>query len=130
MADKKNGGGIPQATKEAISKMEGVRRALADLGKDAKPLQIKDYLKAKYGIEISTDVISAYKATIAQKAKKKKAAAAKPPAAAKPSMQPTPAPVPTNKTGGFSLEDIQTAKALLARVGAEQLQKLIDLLAK
>ena len=35
--------------------------ALAELGPDAKPLAIKDYLKKRLGIEISPDVISVYK---------------------------------------------------------------------
>src|SRR5947209_15294689 len=40
-----------------ITKMEGVRRALAELGPDAKPVAIRDYMQDKLGIEISRDVV-------------------------------------------------------------------------
>jgi len=36
----------------------------------------------------------------------------------------------TNSTDGIDLEDIQTVKALVGRVGPEQFRKLIDLLGK
>ena len=44
-----------------ITKMEGVRRARAELGPDAKPVAIRDYLQNQFGIEISRDVVSVYK---------------------------------------------------------------------
>jgi hypothetical protein len=45
----------------------------------------------------------------------------------------TPAPAPTEAvhgTGGIGLDDILTAKALVERVGAEQLRSLIEVLAR
>src|SRR5947209_698225 len=51
-----------------MSKMEAVRRALAQLGREAKPLQIKDYIKSEFGIEMGADHISTYKGDILKKA--------------------------------------------------------------
>jgi hypothetical protein len=47
MASKKNGG---------MTKLEAVRRALSELGNDAKPTQIKGFVKECFGIEMTTDL--------------------------------------------------------------------------
>src|SRR4051812_1310619 len=52
-----------------MSKMEAVKKALAALGKEAKPTVIQGYVKSKFNIEMSTDHISTYKGEIARKAK-------------------------------------------------------------
>ncbi len=44
---------------EKITKKEGVRRALAELGKDAPRAQIQGYVKDHFGLDISLDHISA-----------------------------------------------------------------------
>jgi hypothetical protein len=136
-----------RAAANGITKMDGVKRALADLGPDAKPLAIKDYVKSHFGIEISTDVVSVYKRTLAHKAKDGETSGANKgkPAAPKPQLQPAKAPVATKTTlspaapkvesvkpaaGGVSLLDIGVVKDLMDRVGADSLRTLIDLLAK
>jgi len=124
MADKRDGG---------ITKMEGVRRALADLGGDAKPMQIQGFLREKLGIAMSTDHISTYKGVLAKKGKGKGKAARKKPGP-KPAQAAAPAaPVPregARPAGGISLADLQAVKGLLGRLGPDQLRGLIDLLAK
>ena len=62
-----------QANGAGISKMEAVRRALAELGKDAMPIPIKEYLQSRFGIEMNTEHISNYKSSLlkASGAKKK-----------------------------------------------------------
>jgi hypothetical protein len=120
MADTKSG-----AVGEKITKMEAVRRALAKMGRKAKPSEIQPYVKATFGIEMSTDHISTYKGNILNKKRAKKPAAPAAPAA--PDSKPR---APRAAGGSILLEDVLTAKALLDRIGAERLHVLIDGLAK
>jgi hypothetical protein len=151
MAEKKNTPAGPPATasnggaarpQAGLTKMEGVKRAQAALGRDAKPLAIQKYVKDRLGIDISTSVISTYKKDIARKAAKGKAkprvtakgkpgpaaaaapreTAPQPPAAAKPAAG--------GKSGGIPLGDILTVKELVERLGAAPLHTLIDAFAK
>ena len=156
MADKTNGKAGVAAAKD-LSKKELVRRAVGQLGRDAKAVQIQAHIKDKFGVEMSPNHISASKSELLREtaggtkpatstALAKPAApkpAAKKPTAPKSAAKTTPAPkavaparVPGHETGngktsgGISLHDIQTAKDLVGRVGAAQLRALIDLLAK
>jgi hypothetical protein len=128
--------------KKKLTKIDGVRQALGELGKDAGPTAIQAYLKERLGIDITKDHASTAKGAVlrqdAAKAAKPlaKLAAAKPPAkpaaakpAAKPPMQPA-AVSASAKGGGILLKDIETVKDLLGRVGPGELRKLIDLLAR
>ena len=154
MADPKNGSAAAPATK-----MEAVERTLKELGKDTMPLEIKDHLKKRYGMEISANVASNYKKKLKARAKAagkgdaatpaapqpvataalpptKPAAPAKkaappPKKAVAPKVPATPAPKKTNgASGSVLLDDVLTAKALLDRVGLENLRTLIEGLAK
>jgi hypothetical protein len=110
-----------------VSKMEGVRQALRQLGRHAKPTQIHDFIKEKFGIEMSKDHISNYKSTILKgKGKKGRKAAAAKAAATKP------AATTGNGKGRASLspEDVDNVKNLLRRHGPDSLRKLIDVLVK
>jgi hypothetical protein len=138
MAEKKNSSQKPTTAAQTsgkrsnITKMEGVRRVLAKLGPDTKPLQIKDYLKRHYGIEMNISHISNYKSELLGKTKAKVAAAAKK-AGAAPAVKPAPVARPqAAKAGpsGVSLEDIRTVKELVGRVGADSLRSLIDMLSR
>jgi hypothetical protein len=51
-----------------ITKMEAVRRALAKLGRDAKPLQLKAFIESALGVEMNADHISTYKGILLRKA--------------------------------------------------------------
>ena len=136
MADKKTGAAAPQQTKGSITKQEAVRRAVAALGKNALAKEIQKHVKEKFNLDMTIDHIYTAKSSVLGKKKKAatKPAADKPPApqpaVAVASVRPAPAPVSSKQPGGISLEDLQSAKALLGRVGAEQLHRLIDLLAK
>ncbi|HYT88451.1 MAG TPA: hypothetical protein VEL76_07065 [Gemmataceae bacterium] len=119
----------PSAKSNGITKIDGVKAALAKLGQKAKPLAIKEYLKKEFGLDISTDVASNYKKTLAKRAKKAKAKA--PAKAAAPAPKPAAAlAAPKAATGGIPLKDIQTLKELVGRVGADHLKTLIDLLGR
>jgi hypothetical protein len=126
-----------------VTKMDGVRKALAELGRDAPPLKIREYLKQRLGIEMTTDHISNYKSEIRKAAARRKQAGhtgTKQPSALKAhtssqaiapkaSASSTVATSNGRSSGGISLQDIQAAKELVGRVGASQLRALIDLLA-
>jgi hypothetical protein len=122
---------------EQISKQEAVRRALAHFGNDAKPAQMQGWIKSEFGIEMGADHISTAKGEILRKAGvKRKRGKKKPgrPKAGKPSAAVTvtsaPVAAPARaKAGGIALDDILSVKALLGRVGPDQLHKLIDALA-
>ena len=59
MARKKNDG---------MTKLEAVRQALSELGKDAMPTQIKGFVKERFGLEMTTDHISTAKSDIRRRA--------------------------------------------------------------
>jgi hypothetical protein len=124
----------PRPAQGSISKQEAVRRALAELGNNAKPVEIKPFVKERFGIEMSADHISTAKGTILKKAKgkKKRRRAAKKEAAPTAPAQPTPRPrTESGKAGdGITLDDIRTVRELLDRVGADRLRALIGLLAR
>jgi hypothetical protein len=113
---------------EKITKQEAVRRALAELGNDAKPAQMKGWIKERLGIDMTADHISTAKGDILRKAgvkskrKKRGRPAAKPEAAA----QAGPAPKPAS----IRLDDLLYVKALVGRHGPGPLHTLIDAFAK
>jgi hypothetical protein len=116
------------AAKTSISKMDAVRMALKELGKDAMPVKIQDYIKANFGLGITTAHVSNYKTTILRAKKGKKPAAAK--AEAAPEMAAAPvkaAPAPA-KGSGVSLSDLLAVKGLVGRVGEGNLKSLIGIL--
>src|SRR5262245_59103956 len=108
-----------------ITKMEAVRRVLAEMGKDAKPAQMQPVIKERFGFDMSTDHIGVYKGTILKNPKKKPSA--KP--AAAPAPPATPAAPRVDKAGSIDLADIQATKELVDRVGADRLRALIALFA-
>ncbi|HYT91227.1 MAG TPA: hypothetical protein VEL76_21110 [Gemmataceae bacterium] len=130
------------AKASSISKKEAVRQALKELGKGAKPAAIKPFIKAKYGIDMTPEHITTSKGEILRgkggkgKAAKKQLAAPKAPA--KPPLSTPSAATPAggtrassgNAVGSISLQDVETTKDLVGRVGADSLRTLIELLAK
>src|SRR2546429_2236661 len=86
MADK---AGATTPTK-GVSMMEAVRQALAHFGTDAKPLEMRPWIKQQFGIDLSTDRISNYKSDIRKKTAKAKAPASKSSAQTPKPASPTP----------------------------------------
>jgi len=135
-------GAVRQAQEGQVNKLEGVRRALKELGKEATSLDIQSFLKQRFGLEVARDLITKYKSHLLIQAARKKQAKAKPPARMpaakepepKPQVQPSAASASPAKgssgKGGIQLEDIGAVKELIGRVGADGLRKLIDLLAR
>jgi hypothetical protein len=125
MAEKK---ATPQPAN--ITKVEVVRRALQALGKDALPAKLRPYIKQTFGIEMTPAHITTCKGVVLRRGKKKPGPKPKvqPPEPLVRQSAPTP-PKPAAKNG-ITLEDLQSVKALIGRVGADQLKGLIDLMSR
>lgn len=92
------------------SKMGMVREALGSLGNEAKPKQIDEYVRAKYGVEIPPTMISSYKSTITGVGASRSRAGT------------------VAGNGAVAMSDIETVKRLVERIGADQLQSLVRVL--
>jgi hypothetical protein len=108
----------------SITKMDAVRQAISELGKDASPMKIQEFVKSKFKMDMTVGHVSNYKTTILR-AKGRKPAAAKEAAAAPAPAKPAPAPA---KGSGVSLSDLAAVKGLVGRVGEENLKSLIGIL--
>jgi hypothetical protein len=67
--------GVPNkqlANGKPISKTDAVRGALAELGRDAKPTEIGEWIRAKFKIRVGPNSISALKTQLNKKAASKK----------------------------------------------------------
>jgi hypothetical protein len=132
MVQKKDGRG------GGITKQEAVRRALAELGPDAKPLAIQGFIRDRLGMEVKTDLISFYKKAAKKKANAQGPAAARPSAAPKAERRSTPPPPvrPRHAAGrggqeaAIPLADILYVKRLVGRHGAGPLHTLVDAFAR
>ena len=114
------------AAQISITKMDAVRTAIKELGRDASPVSIQEFVKSKFGLDMTTAHVSTYRITIFRKKKCKKAVAGKAESA------PAPAPVTTASasTSGpaVSLQDLEAVKELVGRVGEHDLKSLIGIL--
>jgi hypothetical protein len=97
MADKTKGHAgaatTPKGKASSMTKSEALRKAIGQLGKDSKPLQLQAHIKQQFGIEMSTDHISSSKTDIIRKM----SSGAKPAAAKSAAPKPVPA-TPTTPT--------------------------------
>jgi hypothetical protein len=109
--------------------LEAVRRSLAELGDDARPLVLQDHLRKTYGIDMEASYISKYKSLVLTSARKGKRKAYKPRAAAAPEAA-APAARTAGPTGGISLDDLRSLKELSDRLGAEKVGELVDLVTR
>jgi hypothetical protein len=120
-----------QGNGQPISKLEAMRRSLAELGNDATPLALQDHIKKTFGFDMNTAYVSKYKSLVLSKGRKGKRRGRKPNAAAG-AVQEAAAPASREATKGtdISLEDIQAVKELSDRLGAGQVRELAVLLAR
>jgi hypothetical protein len=131
------GQGTPPAGQAPQTKMDAVKRALAKFGRKAKPTQIRAWVRAQFGMDLSNDLISTYKGEILHKKGgkgKKKAAAKKEQTGTNSKTTPpakrAPRPAAGKAAATISLDDLRVVKGLLARVGADGLKGAIDLLSR
>ncbi len=115
------------AAKDSITRKEAVRQALGALSKGATRADMQKFIKDNYGFEMTLDHISNCKGEI-QKEKGPKT-----PAVTRQATATKEAPTQTASAargGAISLRDIETVKDLVERVGAVDLKKLIDVMAR
>jgi hypothetical protein len=128
-AKAKNGAAKAPSSKpiegESITKKEAVRRALATLGKKAKPLAIQGWIKDNLHLDLTTAHISTTKGELLRKPTKKPSGS-KPAVLAEPAM----AAVKGATEKGVQMDDILKLKELVGRVGPKHLHILIDVMSK
>jgi hypothetical protein len=110
-----------------IKKIDAVRKALAALGKEGTPTKIQEYVKKTFGLDMTIGHISNCKSTLMRK-KSKKTMGVKVPAAPAPNNGVAPAKADVASGRQVSLQDVQTLKGLVGRVGGGDLKSLIDIL--
>ena len=108
--------GIPKNKANGMSKMDGMRRALAELGGDAQNQDIHKFLKSQLSIDMDLKMISGYKTYL--KAASKSAAVRKPAA---------PAAVPV-VADGITLADVRAVKEVVNKIGADKVRSLAAVL--
>ncbi len=96
------------------SKMQMVREAMALLGGDPKPRMIHEQVMSQYGTDIPTAMISSYKSMIQKKTGEGR----------------TTNRGPRGGTSAFSVDDLESVRTLIERVGSENLIQIIRFLAK
>jgi hypothetical protein len=117
------------AKKVDISKIDAVRKALEELGKKAKPGAIQEFVKEKFGLEMSMSHVSNCKTHLRKKKRKKAAAAVDVESASAPTaVAPVKAASAPARGGSVSMGDIAAVKELVGRVGEDKLKSLIGLL--
>jgi hypothetical protein len=108
-----------QAKEKLTNKTEAVHRALDELGPDAKPLEIQAFVKDRFGVEISTKVVSIYKVKLAKRGRRRGRPKGK---------AVTAAPAPRAGHGEVTLADLRALRELSDRVGPRRLRELLELL--
>jgi hypothetical protein len=121
-----------QAQSSGVSKLAGVRQALTKLGNDANSLDIQNFLKNHHQLEMSRDQITKYKSLLLRKLSKKSGPGRRGRRKmSRPQMQAPVEVAAVSKSGNgksIQLEDLQTVKSMVQRVGPDHLRSLIDLL--
>jgi hypothetical protein len=107
--------------KNGLNKMDAMRKALADLGYEARPLELQKHLKAKYATDMDTKTISSYKSTLSKQAAAQSAVTRKPAASAA---------VAPAANSGITVEDIKAVKELAERLGADKVKELAEVLGR
>src|SRR5437660_1560452 len=105
----------------AANKMDAVRQALGELGRDAQPADIQGFLKARFGLDMKANMISSYKSSLLRKGAKR----GRP--GRKPKGEGAPASPPARGAGAISLRDLRALKELADRIGGTKLRELAEL---
>src|SRR6516162_281932 len=105
------------------NKMEAVRQALNSLGYEASPADIQQFVKDKFGQNMSPNMISSYKSSLRSKAgvkgrRRKRGRPAKTETSA----------APATFQDGVPWKDIRAIKEIVGRIGVKGLRELVELL--
>ncbi len=107
-----------------VNKTEAVIRALRTLGPEAKPKEIQEFALDEFGVDMPTSLISNYKSILGKRLAGESRLVRKPKDAAPPAVS------KPRAAGGITLADLEAIKALVARVGSDQVAAVAQLLAK
>ncbi|HKI35084.1 MAG TPA: hypothetical protein VKA46_24720 [Gemmataceae bacterium] len=128
--DQQNGAGRTKGGR--INKLQCVRDALHELGNDAQPRAIQDFLKHRFDLDMNTKFIGTYKGTILR-GKSGQSGIMRTPAATAPAEVPVPpkaSPQVGGTNGGISVDDIRAIKALVDRLGADGVRQVAEVLSE
>ena len=94
-----------EGSEKKVSQMGMVRAALEEIG-DAKPQEMQVHIKSKFGVELPPNIISNYKSQI-----KRKIGMGGP---------------GRGRRAGLQVEDFETIRGLVKRLGSEQVKRLVE----
>jgi hypothetical protein len=114
-----------RANGSRLNKMECVRQALAELGDGAKGKDIQGLLKRRFGLDMNSNMISAYRGSIVKKAAGQSGLIPRPGNGATTTVKKA-----QPAEGGISLEDLRAIKELADRLGVEQVRALAGVFAR
>jgi hypothetical protein len=114
--------GDGQVKEKLTNKMEAIRRALAKLGNRAMPLEIQDFIKTNFDVEMATKVISVYKSLLTRKKGKR----GRKPKAVGATDEPTPQRA---RHEAVSFKDMRTMREISNRLGPTRMRELVALMA-
>ena len=97
-----------------MSDMEAVRRAMNELGYDTPTQQLHDHIQSQFGKNLNNNKISAYKSNL-----RRKAGMSRPRKGGRTRAAAAPATT-------LRVEDVQTIKELVGRLGGSRVRELID----
>src|SRR5262249_180416 len=95
-----------------LSQKEMVRTALQEVGSNAKPQELQSHIKSKFNVDLPPNTISNYTSILKREAGAPTGRGrGRPPAAA------------------LQVEDFETIRKLVTRLGAAQVKRLVDVVA-
>jgi hypothetical protein len=126
--------GVPNtqtANGKTITKTDAVRQALAELGRDAKPTQIREWINETFQIDVEPNSISALKTMMnKQKPLGRKGHLSKKVKKSSVSRVSSVRAVTASVSAGFTLAEIHSVKQVIDQIGADKVQKLATVLAE
>lgn len=100
---------------KSVSQVDMVKKALEELGADAKPLAIQESIKSNFGKELPTTIISNYKSVL-----KRKGGGSSGSGRGRPRG--------SGGGGSIQIDDLETVRGLVSRLGADHVKRLVDVL--
>jgi hypothetical protein len=119
-----------------VNKMQAVRDVISKHGKDTMPTEIVKLVKDEHGVTMNADMASTYKSSALKHLGLGGVRKGKP--GRKPGRKPGPKPAlaangaktsPKASGGAISLADIKAVKELAAKLGADKVRQLAEVLA-
>lgn len=104
-------------SEKTVSQKEMVRLSIEELGADAKPQALQEQIKAKFNKELPTTIISNYKSVLKREQGEGASASTGSTRGRKPSG------------GSVQINDLEAVRALVNRLGAAHVRKLVDIFA-